>query len=124
MALHVTPEDLALYKEAARRRHTQRAKWLNQRRERAWRVAREGARLLQKDFGARRVRIFGSLLQADRFDERSDVDLAAWGLDERSYLQVLACLLAIEPDISVDLIEAEDAQPRLLATIESEGLDL
>jgi predicted nucleotidyltransferase len=70
------------------------------------------------------VTVFGSVLRPERFSERSDVDLAVWGLDERLYLKAVSALLDIDPGISVDLVEAEFARPALLAVIEEEGVAL
>ncbi len=124
MPLSLTPEQMAGYRAGARRRVQQRAQALAARRARAWDVARRGAQMLKDQFGAARVAVFGSVLRPEVFYERSDVDLAVWGLDERLYLKAVSRLLDIDPEISVDLVEAEFARPTLLAVIEQEGVTL
>jgi len=124
MTLQITPEQLAGYREGYRRRREQRQQTLAARHARAWQVARAGATLLKEQFGATRVAVFGSLLRPERFFERSDVDLAVWGLDERIYLKAVSRLLDLDPGISVDLVEVEFAAPRLRAVIEQEGVIL
>jgi predicted nucleotidyltransferase len=62
--------------------------------------------------------LFGSMLTPGKVHGRSDIDLAVWGLPEADYLKALAALLDIDPDFSIDLIEAEYASPRLLAAIQ------
>ncbi len=56
--------------------------------------------------------------------ENSDVDIAVWGIEERQYLRALAELLDLDPNFSVDLIEAEYAQPRILETVNTVGIEL
>jgi len=124
VTLSITPEQMAGYREGYRRRKAQRAQILTARHARAWQVARAGAALLKERFGAARVTVFGSVLRPERFSERSDVDLAVWGLDERLYLKAVSALLDLDPGISVDLVEAEFARPALLAVIEEEGVAL
>ena len=80
--------------------------------------------MLKEQFGAAQVAVFGDLLYPDKFYERSDVNLAVWGLDERLYLKAVSRLLDIDPEISVNLVEAEFARPYLLALIEQEGAAL
>jgi predicted nucleotidyltransferase len=124
MEQRISPEQMAIYREGWRRRCEQRRKSLDARQERAWKVAQRGAALLKDQFGAKRVAVFGSLLRPEQFYERSDVDLAVWGLDEQMYLKALARLLDLDPEISVDLIEVEFAPTRLRAVIEQDGADL
>jgi predicted nucleotidyltransferase len=124
MALDITPEQMAAYRAGARRREQQRARVLAARHARAWDVARRGAQMLKEQFGAARVAVFGSVLRPEVFYERSDVDLAVWGLDERLYLKAVSRLLDLDPEISVDLVEVEFARPTLLAVIEQEGVTL
>lgn len=124
MTLQLTPEQMTGYREGYRRRRDLRQQALAARHARAWQVARAAATLLKEQFGAAQVAVFGSLLRPDRFRERSDVDLAVWGLDERMYLKAVSRLLDLDPEISVDLVEAEFAAPRLRAVIEQEGVML
>ncbi len=119
------PEEKWLeYRRGAQERRRRRRQTLAKRRERAWHVAREAARILKEEFGASRVVVFGSLLNERFFHLRSDVDLAVWGLDPALYLKALGRLLSLDPAIPVDLIEAEHAPPALQERIQKEGLDL
>lgn len=124
MPLPISTEEMQAYRAAA----ADRAEALLQRREvrrrRALAVARDAAEILRKEYGARRVAVFGSVLSPDHFHETSDLDLAVWGCDVKSYLRAVARLLALDPTISVDLIEVERARPALVAAIEQEGENL
>ena len=123
-ATEISPAQLAKYAPVARARVHARRERLEARRTRAWEVARRAAALLKEQCGVKRVALFGSLTRPALFYERSDVDLAVWGLDERLYLKVVGQLLALDPEIRVDLVEAEFARPTLQATIEREGMPL
>jgi predicted nucleotidyltransferase len=112
------------YAETARTRAQARLERLEARRLRGLALAQRAALRLCGDFGARRAAVFGSVLKPRLFHERSDVDLAVWGLDERLYLRALSALLDLEPDIAVDLVEVEQARPELQRVIERDGVAL
>jgi predicted nucleotidyltransferase len=124
MAREISAEELAAYRAGAERRQLRQAREAAARRERAWEVAREAARVLREEFGARRVVAFGSLARAAGFHARSDVDLAAWGIGEDVYYRAVSRLLGLDPDISVDLIRVEYAAARLVEAAEREGVDV
>jgi predicted nucleotidyltransferase len=85
-------------------------------------MAHKAADMLKAEFGAQRVVLFGSVLYPELFHARSDIDLAAWGVQH--YFTAVAHLLDLDPDFSFDLIPAEDARPGILELIEKEGLEL
>jgi predicted nucleotidyltransferase len=117
--------ELEKYARTAQTRALARRAQLEARRNRAWAVARHAAVLLKEQFGAKRVVLFGSLTRGPgRFYARSDIDLAVWGLDERIYLRAVARLLDLDPEMEVDLVEAEFVRPALLAAIWREGVEL
>ena len=109
------------YQLTAQKRRQKQQEAVDQRQEKAWKLARTAASLLKEEFGAEQVAIFGSLVQPNLFHRRSDVDLAVWGLAESDYFRAVSQLLSLDPDISVDLIEVEHASPRLREKIEREG---
>lgn len=49
-------------------------------------MAQAVQKLLKEEFAVQEVIVFGSILAHDRFHERSDVDLAVWGLEDGSAL--------------------------------------
>jgi predicted nucleotidyltransferase len=114
--------EMERYVQTARARSLAHQRRLSMRRARAWEVAYRAATLLKEQFGVTQVAVFGSLSQPGLFHERSDLDLAVWGLDERDYYRAVACLLSIDPAIEVDLVEAERAGPALQAAILREGI--
>jgi len=80
--------------------------------------------MLRDQFGAVRVAVFGSLLRPDMFHERSDMDLAVWGTDERPYFRAVGRLQALDATIAVDLVAVESAPPHVMAAILLEGVGL
>jgi predicted nucleotidyltransferase len=123
-ALSLTPKEVAAYRRAAALAKPKRRESIRARRTRAWQVARKAAQVLKAEFGAKKVVVFGSLLSPALFHDRSDVDLAVWGLTGRAYYRAISALLDIEPSVSVDLIAFEDARPALQAVILREGRGL
>lgn len=124
IAHDVPPEQMAVYRASALRRVRRRQQAMKRWRERAWGVARAAAELLKAEYGAQRVILFGSLARNDPLSLHSDVDLAVWGLDERTYYRVVSRLLDLDPMVKVDLIMGEQAPRGLLEAIEGEGVAL
>lgn len=119
----LSDEKMQAYIRTAQRRQKVYADQMQQRYQQGWEVARQGARLLKEDFGASRVVVFGSLLDADRIYPRSDIDLAVWGMDPKLYFKAVACLQDLDPEFGVDLVEPETAYPHIREAI-SQGVAL
>lgn len=123
-ALSLTPKEIEAYRRAASLAKPKRREGVRARRLRAWRVARKAAKILKSEFGVEKVMVFGSLVHPALFHERSDVDLAVWGLHGREYYRAVSVLLDIEPSISIDLVAYADARPALQEVILKEGRTL
>ena len=114
--------EIHIYRQTAQRRRAEAEHERQQRLAQGWEVARKAAHLLRERFSAQRVAAFGSLVHPDRFHKRSDVDLAAWGLDEREYLRAVAAVTGLDREISIDLIAVEEASESLRKLIQEEGV--
>ncbi|MFZ1267235.1 MAG: nucleotidyltransferase domain-containing protein, partial [Anaerolineae bacterium] len=114
--LPIPPEKMAVYRATARQREQARRAAVEARRVCALALAQTASQLLKQQFGAQRVVLFGSILTPTFFHERSDIDLAVWGLDERLFLRALGRLLDLDPNFEFDLVEFEVAPPRLQAS--------
>lgn len=119
----LSPDQLRLYQAAARQRQAIAQAQLLQRQQEGLQIAQKAAILLKTQFGAQKVVLFGSLLNVQRMHSSSDIDLAVWGLDPNRYYQAVAALLDLS-NFSVDLIEAEIAPLKILAEIQTYGLEL
>ena len=81
--------------------------------------------LLKEEFGATRVRVFGSLLDQGCYMRWSDIDLAVWGILPERYYSALEAVNELSPDIKVDLVEpGEFCSAALRCVIEKEGIDV
>ncbi len=105
----ISSSDMNIYRQSARKRQQALRESRRIRHEHAWTVARRAASLLREHFAASRVVVLGSLLHPEMFDERSDVDLAVWGVADEKYLRAVAAVTALDREISVDLIQMEQA---------------
>jgi predicted nucleotidyltransferase len=123
-ALKVTPEEMAVYRATARRRWEREQQALAQRRERAWELARQAARLLKEQFGATRVVVFGSLVHEGCFTPWSDVDIAAWGIAPADTFRAIGAVMDLGGDIEVNLVDMGTCRPSIQAVIEQEGVEL
>jgi predicted nucleotidyltransferase len=122
MTLQISAEQMKAYRRTARQRWQAEQAQLARRRERAWELARQAAEMLRRDFAAARVVVFGSLAQEERFTEWSDVDLAAWGLDSTNWLKAIGAVRRLSDEIELNLVDAANCSPQLLAAIEQEGM--
>jgi len=90
----------------------------------ARKIARRAAATLKKQFGVKKVVLFGSVTHPALFHLRSDIDIAVWGLRGRKYYRAVGILQALDPGIGIDLIAYEEATPSLKAVIRREGKEL
>ena len=111
-------DTLADLVEAARDRARREALAVRERREKAWKAAREAADLLKSRYHVTRVVVFGSLTEADRFHPWSDLDLAVWDLSPADYFEAVARVLDVGGEIKIDLLMAERCKPHLRAAID------
>jgi predicted nucleotidyltransferase len=84
--------------------------------------AAAAARLLREKFGARRVRLFGSLARGDT-DEDFDIDLAVEGVEPRRFFAASAEAARLVSR-KLDVIDLADATPLLRRRVEQDGVDL
>jgi predicted nucleotidyltransferase len=73
--------------------------------------------------GARRVRLFGSLV-THRFGETPDIDLAVEGVPPDHFFDLLAELQVSAAPFEVDLIDVADAPREMWTRIDLEGIDV
>lgn len=126
-ALELTREGWESYLKGARRRLTVPKLTATEKRERELllRRVRKAAEALKKQFGVRRVILFGSLAGPAWYGAASDVDLAVEGLKGgESYWQAWRVIEEIIEDRLVDLIEIEDAGRSLRQAVQRYGVEL
>lgn len=119
-ALELTREELQEYRPGGKQREEQIAEqW-----DRAWKMARTAADILRKRYGAKRVVVFGSLVNRAWFTPWSDIDLVAWGIPAGEFYRAVAVITGLSPEFKIDLIDPETCRPALLRWIDREGIEL
>lgn len=113
------------YRGGLAARQSRRREELEQRRLAILPVARQAAAGLL-GLGARRVVLFGSLLEPYRFRARSDLDVLVYGLADK---QLTAALRLLEDwpgleDVEIDLKFAEEQSPNFLTFVEKQGEEI
>ena len=68
--------------------------------------------------------VFGSLARKGSFTLWSDIDIAAWGIRPEDTFKAVSAVLALDRDITVNLVDMETCRPSLQAIIEQEGIDI
>ncbi len=115
---------MTVYRQTARQRGEEEDRARVQRLQRAWVVARQAAALLKEKFNAVDVMVFGSLVHGLWFSKTSDIDLAAWGLQEADYFIAVAKLQDLSADFSIDLVAMEHCKQVLHQMIVEKGVRL
>jgi predicted nucleotidyltransferase len=87
-------------------------------------VAHAAARRLKDDYGATRVVLYGSVLDAERFGPRSDIDLATQGIPAADYWRAWGAIEQLAPEFEINLVALETAKDSLLKHIDEQGMDL
>jgi len=91
-------------------------------------IAKEAAHILKEQFHVTKVALFGSLLGPERMHERSDIDIAVWGLDTDQLLTVWSTLngqIDLREDFPyIDVIPVETAVSYIRESIEAEHFEL
>ena len=124
MDIAIAPEVMARYRHSARAREMARTQETEQRRQAAWAVARQAARLLREAFGATRVVVFGSLAHGAWFGPQSDIDLAVEGVAPEAFWRAWTTLDRVDYAFVIDLIAIEEASDSVCAEIADQGIIL
>lgn len=102
--------DTTLLDRALRRKRQEREKL---RRETIQKLKRTVPQLT-KSYAIERVFLFGSAIKPGYFHERSDVDIAVYGLASENYFSFMAALSrALKRDVDVIQLEDDDAKKLL-----------
>jgi predicted nucleotidyltransferase len=120
----LTDAEILRFREGLKARQVVLAEQTRLRWAKAGQIAGRAAGVLKSRFSAERVVAFGSLVDPELFHGRSDIDLAAWGIQGGDYYRAVGVLQAIDPDFSVDLILFDDAPVELQRIILSSGVEL
>jgi len=90
----------------------------------AWNMVKAATNLLKERFGATKVVLFGSLTNRERFSDRSDVDIAVWGIPDDQFFLAVGLVNSLNENFKVDLVDANACRTSLRKSIEDEGIEL
>ncbi len=79
---------------------------------------------MKEQFGAQRVILFGSLAHGHWFGPKSDIDLAAEGIQVSDFWRAWCALDEIDSDFEINLIAIESASASLQEALAHEGVEL
>ena len=106
----------------------QRLVAMQQRQQIGMAIAKQAAQILKEQFHAKRVVVFGSLLNAETMHEHSDIDIAVWGLADE---QMLSAWTTLDSSIDfqstfpyIDLVPAEKVFPYIQDSIAKAHIEL
>lgn len=122
LPLSVMPVKVEQMAEAFRARQAEKHRQGQARGERLRAALPEARRILQDQYRARRVILFGSLATGETHTG-SDVDLAVEAMPPEHQFEALADLMALF-GAPVDLVRMEQAPSSLVERIEAEGQEL
>jgi predicted nucleotidyltransferase len=120
----IPAESLDEYVQGARKRYERDTRLLDERRQKAWQLARKAGALLREKYHASRVVVFGSIIRKELFTPWSDVDIAAWGIPSDQTFKAIGDILLIGEKIELNLVDVNTCSPGLLKTIEIDGVDV
>lgn len=124
MTADLTQEQMARYKRTAWLREKTRRRVADDRKQAAVPIAERAAAILKEQFGAQRVILFGSLAHGHWFGPKSDIDLAAEGIQASDFWRAWCALDEIDSDFEINLIAIESASASLQEALAHEGVEL
>jgi len=109
-ALNLSKEEWKIYRpvQVILQRQSAAHSQLERRRKRAMRLARQAAKVLREDYGARHVVLFGSFSSPVGFTLWSDIDLAVYGIPADRFYAAVAAITGLSAGFKVD---TESAAP-------------
>ena len=124
-ALEMKPEDWRKFKPGTRiATRVFQTKYLEERRAKGLALAKKASFLLRRQYGAKRVVLFGSLASTEAFSTWSDIDLAAWGIAPDEFLSAVAAVTGLSPDFKIDLVEPDNCREAIRDSIEKHGIEI
>lgn len=123
-AKDLTTEEIREYQKCLTKREEKKKKYLLQRYQEAWSVAKEAAKLLYNKYHAKKIVVFGSLKDPFYFNKWSDIDLAVWGITPDMYFKAVAEIISLSSEYKIDIIDPEDCNDSLRKMIEKEGIKI
>ncbi len=110
--------------EAVERREKTQDTAVDVRKQEAWGIAGSAAQLLRKEFGAKKIVVFGSLAHEKGFGLWSDIDLGALGIPPEKFYSAVAAVIGLSSFFKIDLVDVAECSTALQKVIEEEGIEV
>ena len=114
--------------QSDRQREPQRIEKMRKRQKVGMKIAKQAAEILKTEFNASKVALFGSLLVPENMYERSDIDIAVWGLTKDQAFSawgVVNSRIDLHGDFPhIDVVPVENAFPHIQRSIKRSHLEL
>lgn len=125
-ALDLTPEERQNYRlaEAFKTRRKKKDRKADLLRQEAWHVARKASEILRKEYGARKVAVFGSLVHEGSFGLWSDIDVATWDIGPEEFYSAVGAVTGLSPLFKVDVVDVGECRSTLRDVIGREGIEI
>jgi predicted nucleotidyltransferase len=124
-ALEMGPEEWRKFKPEKRiAARVAESKHLEDRRAKAFEVAKEASLLLRQRYGAKKVVLFGSLTETNIFSAWSDIDLAVWGIAPERFFSAVAAVTGLSSDFKIDLVEPDTCRAAMTDSIQKYGIEI
>ena len=124
-ALEMKPEEWRKFKPGRRiATRAAQSKYFEERRAKAFELAKKASFLLRQRYGAKKVVVFGSLARTKSFSAWSDIDLAAWGIAPDKYFSAVAAVTGLSPDFKIDLVEPDTCREAMRSSIQKHGIEI
>ncbi|WP_422446866.1 nucleotidyltransferase family protein [Thermoanaerobacterium sp. DL9XJH110] len=123
-AKDLTSDDMEQYRNFLKEKEEKEKMDLQQRYYKAWDIARKAAKILYDKYCAKKVFVFGSLTNPEKFTKWSDIDLAVWGIPDDFFYKAVAEMISLNSEIKIDLVDPEECGDDLKKAIEREGLKI
>ena len=79
---------------------------------------------MREEFGATKIKAFGSVVSSDYFSGESDIDIAAWDVPIAKYLSAVLAVNEFHNDFKVDLLDPSLCRVVLRQKLEKEGIEM
>ena len=90
----------------------------------AWQEAKKAADMLKIKFDAKKVYVFGSLVDKSRFNMNSDIDLAEQGIPDEKFYAAVGAVTRLITNFKVDLVDIDFCRKSLKKSIKREGIEI
>jgi uncharacterized protein len=122
--LNIDEDEMQRIRERLRREEERDKTELILLRENSLKTANKIADFLREKYKVTKVVLFGSILRPESFHKNSDIDLAAWDINEKDTFKAISDVLYVGKGILVNLVDVNTCSLSLLNIILRDGKEI